>query len=144
MKNQAVKHNAAPTVQLVRPCAAARLFPASTQVARDIDAHNVRSELRRWQCRGAIAASEIEDLEFFRDSESLHERLAAFAHGLGKAREVAFFPECFVWIHEKDLQWRKQIGQPVNFFIGGRAGRTSHMRDPAPRILLVLVILTDT
>src|SRR5450759_3180998 len=103
MKNQAVKHNAAPTVQLVRPCAAARLFRASTQVARDIDPDNVRSELRRGQRRGTIAASEIEDLESFRDSES-HERLSAFAHGLGNAREVAFFPECFVWIHGEDLQ----------------------------------------
>ena len=32
-------------------------------------------------------------------AESLDERLSAFAHALGNAREVAFFPKCFVWIH---------------------------------------------
>jgi hypothetical protein len=44
-------------------------------------------------------ASQTENLHSFRDSETLHERLAAFAHGVGNPREIAFFPECFVWIH---------------------------------------------
>jgi hypothetical protein len=41
------------------------------------------------------------------NSESLHERFAAFAHGRGDAREVALFPECFVWIHTEDegVRW---------------------------------------
>src|SRR5438034_11653356 len=90
------------------------LIPSVHQVARDIDAQHVRSEFRRGQCRGAIAASEIQDLEPFCDSESLHERLAAFAHGRGNAREVAFFPECFVWIHGGAFTMDKQIGQSVN------------------------------
>ena len=42
---------------------------------------------------------QIENLHPFRDSETLHKRLAAFAHGFGNPREITFFPECFVWIH---------------------------------------------
>src|SRR5205823_11952695 len=82
--------------------------------ARDIDAQHVRSEFSRGQCRRAIAASEVQDLESFCDSESLHERLPAFAHGRGNAREVAFFPECFVRIHGRPFTMGKQIGQSVN------------------------------
>src|SRR5205814_8133606 len=87
------------------------LIPSLHQVARDIDAQHVRSEFSRGQCRRAIAASEVQDLESFCDSESLHERLPAFAHGRGNAREVAFFPECFVWIHTGAFTTGKQIGQ---------------------------------
>src|SRR5438046_8919157 len=69
------------------------------EVCCNIDAQHVRSEFRRWQCRGAIAASKIQDLQPFCDSKSLDERLSAFPHTLGDARKVAFFPKCFVWIH---------------------------------------------
>src|SRR6266576_4714587 len=72
--------------------------PGLDQVSRDIDAEYVRAEFRLGQRRGAIAAAEIQHLESFRDTESLHQRLTAFAHGIGNAREIAFFPECFVWI----------------------------------------------
>ena len=67
----------------------------------------VCAEFRLGHCRRAIAAPEIQYLESFRNSESLHERLAAFAHGVGNAREIAFFPKCFVRIsrsiHKRDL-----------------------------------------
>jgi hypothetical protein len=69
------------------------------QIARDIDTHYVRSEFRRGQCGRAIATAEIQYLKSFRDSKSLHESRAAFAHGVGDAREIAFFPKCFVWIN---------------------------------------------
>src|SRR5205814_6621257 len=69
------------------------------QVPRDIDAQYVCAEFRRRQGRGSIAAAEIQHLESFRDSESLHERLAAFAHRIGDAREIAFFPKCSIRIH---------------------------------------------
>jgi hypothetical protein len=73
-------------------------IPSLDEVPRNIDAKHVCAKFRLGQCRGAIAAAEIEHLESFRDSESLHQRLSAFAHGIGNAREIAFFPECFVWI----------------------------------------------
>jgi hypothetical protein len=79
------------------------------QVPRNIDAQHVRSQFRRWQRRGAIAASEIQNLKSFGDSESLHERLSAFAHGLGNAREVASFPECFVGIHRSAISFNTRV-----------------------------------
>ncbi len=90
------------------------LIPSLHQVTRDIDAQHVRSEFRRGQCRGAIAAAEVEHLNPFCDSESLHERFAAFAHGRGNAREIAFFPKCFVRIHGGAFTMGKQIRQSVN------------------------------
>src|SRR5438874_13704554 len=76
---------------------------------RNIDAQHVRSEFRCWQCRRAIAASEIQNLEPFCDSESLDKRLSAFSHALANPRKVAFFPKCFVWIHRsihmRSLVW---------------------------------------
>src|SRR5437899_13021466 len=96
------------------------LIPSIHQVGRDIDAQHVRSESRRGQCCRAIAASQVQHPKSFCDSESLHERLAAFAHGRGNAREVAFFPECFVWIHGGAFTMGKQLGQS-----GNSATRTS-------------------
>src|SRR5207245_10065046 len=52
-----------------------------------------------WYRRRSIAASEIQDLEPFRDAESLDERLSALSHALRNTSKVAFFPKCFVWIH---------------------------------------------
>ena len=75
------------------------LVSSLNEVCCNIDAQHVRSEFRRWQCRGAIAASKIQNLQPFCDSKSLDERLSAFPHALGDARKVAFFPKCFVWIH---------------------------------------------
>ena len=75
------------------------LIAGLDQVPRNINAQHFRSQFRCWQRRGAVAASEIQNLKAFSDSESLHERLSAFAHGLSNAREVAFFPKCSVWIY---------------------------------------------
>jgi len=36
---------------------------------------------------------------------ALHERFAAFAHGLGNPCEITFFPECFVWFIENMKLW---------------------------------------
>src|SRR5260370_40698411 len=69
------------------------------KVLRDIDPQHVRSEFRLWQCGCSIAASEVQNLEPFRDSQALDERLSAFSHTLRNACKVAFFPKCFVWIH---------------------------------------------
>src|SRR4029453_5491100 len=68
------------------------------QVPRDVDAHHVCAGFCLGHRRGAIAAPEIQYLESFLYSESLHERLAALAHRVGNAREIAFFPERFVRI----------------------------------------------
>ena len=55
--------------------------------------------LRRRQRRGPVAAAEVQDLEPVGDPERLHERLAALAHALRDAREVALLPERLVRIH---------------------------------------------
>jgi len=72
--------------------------PSLDQVPRDIDAQHVGTEFCLGLSRSDIAATEIQYFKSFGDSESLHERLAAFAHRISDAREIAFFPECFVWI----------------------------------------------
>src|SRR5438067_9624236 len=75
------------------------LISSLHQVARDIDSHYIGSQFRGRQCRSPIAASQIENLHPFVDSETLHKRVAAFAHCFGNPCEITFFPECFVWIH---------------------------------------------
>jgi lipoprotein NlpI len=77
------------------------LVPSFNKVPRDIDAQYVSTELRRRQCRRSIAASEIQNLKPFGDSESLDECLTALSHTNRKASEVAFFPKRFVWIRIK-------------------------------------------
>jgi hypothetical protein len=72
--------------------------PSFHQVPRDIDSPHICTEFRRGQRCRAIATAQIQYFESFRDSECLDERLSALAHGVGDAREIAFFPECFVWI----------------------------------------------
>src|SRR4030095_6668388 len=73
----------------------------------DIDAQHLSAKFRLGHCRGAIATPEIQHVKPLRDSKPLHKRLAAFPHGVGNAREIAFFPECFVRIsrsiHKRDL-----------------------------------------
>jgi len=51
------------------------LVSSLNEVCYNIDAQHVRSEFRRWQCRGAIAASKIQNFQTFCDSKSLDERL---------------------------------------------------------------------
>src|SRR5204862_4694776 len=77
------------------------LISSLHQVARDIDSHYIGSQFRGRQCRSPIAASQIENLHPFGDSETLHKRVAAFAHCFGNPCEITFFPECFVWIHRE-------------------------------------------
>ena len=81
------------------------MFPGSfvsslNEVRRNIDAQHVCSEFRCWQRRRAVAATKIQNLESFCDSESLDERLSTLPHAFSYARKVAFFPKCFVWIHD--------------------------------------------
>ena len=83
------------------------------KVARDIDAQHVRSESRRWQCRRSITASKIQNLEPFGDSESADECLSAVSHTFCNAREVAFFPKCFVWIYWSTSHAGQRIGSRV-------------------------------
>ena len=73
--------------------------PRFHQVSRDIHAQHVRAKFRGGNCRGAVAAAEIEDLHTFLDADSLDEGLATLAHGRSDAREIAFFPQCFIRIH---------------------------------------------
>src|SRR5207249_6426575 len=72
--------------------------PGLDQVLSNIDPQHVGTEFRRGHSCGAVAAAEIQHLKSLRDSEFLHDRLSAFAHRVGNAREIAFFPQCFVWI----------------------------------------------
>jgi hypothetical protein len=73
--------------------------PGLDEVLRDIDAQHIRSGSRLRQCRRSVAASEIQNLEPFCDSESLDERFSALSHTRRNAGKVAFFPKCFVRIH---------------------------------------------
>src|SRR4029453_7690955 len=74
------------------------LVPGIDQVPRDSDPQHVCAEFCLRQSGRAIATPEIPHLESFRDCESLNHLLSAFAPGIGNASEIAFFPECFVWI----------------------------------------------
>src|SRR5204863_6533486 len=73
-------------------------IPSLHQVARDIDAEHVRSQSRRRNRGGAIAASEIQDSEPSGDSKLPHQCLSTVAHRVSNTREVAFFPEGLVRI----------------------------------------------
>ena len=75
--------------------------PSLDEVLSNIDPQHVCAEFRRGHGCGAIAATEIQHLHTFRNSEFLHDRLSAFAHRVGDAREISFFPKCFVWIHRR-------------------------------------------
>src|SRR4030095_11115548 len=74
------------------------LVPGIDQVPRDIDPQHVCAEFCLRQSGRAIAPPAMQHLETFRYTESLNQRLSAFAHGIGNAREIAFFPQCFVRI----------------------------------------------
>src|SRR5262249_57245860 len=69
------------------------------EVAGDVDAQHVRPAARRRQRRRAVSTAEIEHLEPRLHAEALHHRLAAFAHALRNAGEVALLPERLVRIH---------------------------------------------
>jgi hypothetical protein len=73
--------------------------PGLNQIARDINAKHLRPEFCRGYCRRAIATAKVQNFEAFCYANALDERLSALSHALGNARKVAFFPECFVWIH---------------------------------------------
>src|SRR5262249_28065781 len=60
------------------------------QVAGDVDAQHIGAEPGRGHCRRAVATAEVEDLESLPDADRTDERFAAFPHGRGNAREVAF------------------------------------------------------
>jgi hypothetical protein len=66
------------------------------QVARDIDAEDIRPRLRRRHGRGAVAAAQVEHFEPFADTDGPHQRFPAFAHGRRNAGEVALLPQRLV------------------------------------------------
>src|SRR5262249_17575043 len=97
------------------------LVTSLDEISCNIDSQHVCAELCLGQSRGAIAAPEIQHLHSFPDSKFLHERLAALAHGVRDACEIAFFPERLVRIrrsiHDATLSLparsRNDFGEPV-------------------------------
>src|SRR5262249_31343326 len=69
------------------------------EITGDVDTQHVRPPTRRGQRRGAVSTAEIEHLEPRLHTEAFDDRIAALAHALGDAREVALLPECLVRIH---------------------------------------------
>src|SRR5438067_5490409 len=67
--------------------------PSVHEIARDINAQHIRTKFCLRQSRRPIATADIQHLESFGDSESLNERLPAFAHRVGNTRKTAFFPK---------------------------------------------------
>src|SRR5262245_40450276 len=76
------------------------------EVPGNVDAQHVGAQPRCGQRRRPVAASEVEDFHSPRDTETLDECLAAFAHALGDAREVALLPECLIRVHASLLSAR--------------------------------------
>ena len=98
----------------------ARLFPAATRLLAISTPKHVRAEFRRGNGRRSIAAAEIQDLEPLCYAESRDQLFAAFAHALGNAREVAFFPERLVRIYWRSPSEVDFSGKPsiVHLIVG--------------------------
>src|ERR1700722_14600667 len=79
------------------------LVAGLNEIGCDIDAEHVRSQPSLWQRCRPVAAPKIEDLETFRNSQALGERLTALPHARCNASKVALFPKRLVWIIQRSI-----------------------------------------
>src|SRR5262249_19777636 len=102
------------------------------QVARDVDAEHVGAEPRLGQRRGSVAAADVEHAHAAGDAQRSDQRLAASAHALGDAREVAFFPQRLIRIHVPSYSVTVAPDPPIPEGRSFISANPSSMRRTAP------------
>ena len=84
------------------------------EIPGDIDAKHVGARAGRGQCRGAVAATKVENPRADGDAQSGDQGLAALPHGPGDAGEITLLPQRLI---EIDRFCRHC---PVSFHVGVR------------------------
>src|SRR5438132_4059363 len=79
--------------------------PGVNEVPGNVDSNHFSSRLCEGNRRRAIAAAEVQHPQWRRYPERLNQGFSRLTHHGGNLSEVAFFPQCFVWIHA--LEGRK-------------------------------------
>src|SRR6267154_1532247 len=79
-------------------------IPRFDQVAGDIDSYNFRTQTRQGKCGGAIAAAEVQNAQLRCDTERLGDGFSGLTHESSDFREITFFPQRLIWIHEGSLK----------------------------------------
>ena len=74
-------------------------IPLRDEIPGDVDSSNFCPETRQWHGRSAVPTTEIQCPQRRLDPERFHHGFAGFPHEVGDRSEIAFFPECFVRIH---------------------------------------------
>src|SRR5262245_27015926 len=72
--------------------------PGFNQVSGDIDSDNFSSQTGDWNCCGAIAAAQVQNLHLRSYPEGISDCFSRLTHERRNLCEIAFFPECFIWI----------------------------------------------
>src|SRR5882724_8752752 len=81
------------------------------EIPGNVDSNDFRSQLSERNRRRAIAATQVQDADGRFYSERLNNCLARLTHQSGNLGEVAFFPQCFVWIwiHDRSFFFAKKL-----------------------------------
>src|SRR6478672_2111552 len=82
------------------------------EVARDVDAEDVRPELSLGDGGRPVTAADVEHVEPGLDVQLRHELLTAVAHVCRESGEVALLPERLVRIHRRGRLVRRRHGLP--------------------------------
>jgi len=75
--------------------------PGFNEVPGNVDSNDFSPQTGQGNRRRAISAAKVQNPQRRRYSERLNECLARLAHQGGNLGEVAFLPQCFVWIHSR-------------------------------------------
>src|SRR5690242_15674548 len=86
--------------ELLRP-----LVAGGDEIAGDVDAEHVGSQQGRWHRCRPVAAPDVEDPHPGRDAKIPDECLAALAHALRDAGEVALLPQRLIRVHRIRAHW---------------------------------------
>ncbi len=98
-------------LQPVETCLRGAFVPGLHQVPGDIDSHHIGAQTGQRNRRRAVSAAEVQRPQRRRYPEGLDDRFSGLTHESGNLREVAFFPQCFVWIHGGSIWVRACFGR---------------------------------
>ena len=88
-------------LQTVETCLRSSPVSGFHEVPGNVDSSYFSPQKGQRHRRGAVSAAEVQGPQRRRYPDRLHDRFARFTHEGGNLCKVAFFPQCFVWIHDE-------------------------------------------
>ncbi len=102
-------------LQTVETCLCSSPVSGFHEVPGDVDSSDFSPHKGQRHRRGAVSAAEVQGPQRQRYPDRIHDRFARFTHEGSNLCKVAFFPQCFVWIHDKSFQRHGVLVDTITF-----------------------------